>query len=100
MTRDIKATVAELVAKWGDASKDCEEADAFVDQLVASWPSLLAELRRLWAIEEAALALREAYNADKWCLFDEDEAAAALFAALPPRPCRGPETSGGEEAKP
>ena len=111
MTRDIKATVAELVAKWGDASKDCEEADAFVDQLVASWPSLLAELRRCWAkleeqqvIVDAAVRYREkhdAYAAVKmstgpsflYCRVKDEEAREDLFAALPPR-----KPSGGEEA--
>lgn len=59
MNRDhIIQTVGELVAKWGDASKDCEQADAFVDQLVSEWTSILCELRRLWAIEHVVAGYR------------------------------------------
>jgi hypothetical protein len=68
-------------------------------------PSLLAELRRLWAIEEAAVSLREAQNAYRSCkklgaeLDDAWESIIRsehrLFAALPLR-----KPSGGEDGKP
>lgn len=70
-------------------------------------PSLLAELRRLWAIEEAAVSLREASEAYQELKMSADMAAVNyanrrnavaredLFAALPTR-----KPSGGEESKP
>lgn len=59
-------------------------------------PSLLAELRRLWAIEDAAVSLREARAEEQGCNdTDAREGAVvdALFTALDAKP------SGGEQAK-
>lgn len=118
MTRDIKATVEEL-DRLERAFKDsitpngCDQGAslAFGDALHEHYPSLLAELRRLWAIEEAAVRYREADHTIRTLIsgpfhtavrfrpiMDADteakKARSALFAALPPH-----KPSGGEEAR-
>jgi len=97
---DIKATVEEL-----DRNSRISTAK-FLLVALREWPSLLAELRRCWAIEEAAVSLREASEAYQELKMSADMAAVNyanrrnavaredLFAALPPRP------SEGEEGKP
>ena len=124
MSQDIKATVEELERlshraeppSWSDRCPKFPPDPAFLDymppidrefvvKLRNALPSLLAELRRLWAIEAAAVALREAHEeASKRSLYSDvnlmnrdrqHEARGCLFSMLPPR-----KPSGGEEAKP
>jgi len=95
---DIKATVDYI-----EQLRVEDDDDAFPIALLKAWPSLLAELRRCWAIEEAARRYREALDVfnrqfvDRACpelAMAKQDACNALFAALPPR-----KPSGGEEVR-
>lgn len=109
MSTDIKATVNELerlYRTWRSQDPEKSNSDAFLEYTDALWehaPSLLAELRRLWVIEEAAVRYREAY--EDWdanesmaddCILgaDQHEARDVLFSLLDAKP------TGGEEGKP
>lgn len=129
MTHDIKATLDELERlshkaeppSWSDRCPKFPPDPAFLDymppkdrefvvKLRNAMPSLLAELRRLWAkearqdaIEEAALRYREALDVfnrqfvDRACpelAIAKQDACNALFALLDAKP------SGSEEGKP
>lgn len=107
MTHDIKATVEELERlshkaeppSWSDRCSKFPPDPAFLDymppkdrefvvKLRNALPSLLAELRRLWAIEEAAVRYRDKFDGSckGYCsVMDELSTRDALFAALPPR---------------
>lgn len=93
---DIKATVEEL-----DRNSRISTAK-FLLVALREWPSLLAELRRLWAIEEAAVRYRDmvkrgAGSRDLLELMEKTDAAeAALFAAQGPKPCKARRTWCGE----
>ena len=80
---DIKATVEEL-----ERSHAADEDTLFCTLAMNAWPSLLAELRRLLAIEEAAVRYRDKFDGSckGYCsVMDELSTRDALFAALPPR---------------
>lgn len=100
---DIKATVDALERLERDIGKTTSHVDACFAQrdwdetALQAVPSLLAEIRRLWFIEEAAVSLREASEAYQELKLSADMAAVNythrrnedaredLFAALPPR---------------
>jgi len=99
VTRDIKATVDEL-ERLKSAYQSTDLFPSFVafnDALLAACEGMLDELRRVWAIEEAAVSLREASEAYQELKLSADmaavnyahrrnaEAREDLFAALPPR---------------
>lgn len=108
MTQDIKAAVAELERNHAEYEKSCNRDQREIAQGQAMdtyWkvgPSLLAELRRLRAIEAAAVRYREALDVfnkqfvDRACpelAMAKQDSCNALFAALDAKP------SGGEEAR-
>lgn len=96
------------VEDWNyDALGGAEDDALLLAAARNAMPSLLAELRRLWAIEKAAMSLREARSREDIAAIGSDpdahealheyevalsaseHAEAALFAALPPLPGAG-----------
>ena len=116
MSTEIKATVAELERLEREASQTTSHVDAcfaardWDETALQAVPALLAELHRLWAIEDAAVSLREASEACQELRISADmaavnyarrrdsEAREDLFAALDAKPTVGEQAERGGEA--
>lgn len=60
LSNALRAAVIEL-----DCAHMADDDHLFSHLAHNAWPALLVELRRLWAIEEAAVSMREARNREE-----------------------------------
>lgn len=100
--QEIKETGCQpLMEAAGPANpRVCEANFQVVCKTRNALPALLAELRRLWAIEDAAVSLREAHeepedSGDTWGSWF---ALARFFAVLDAKPTVGEQAERGGEA--